>query len=101
MKTARYRLLDGTDIEVKYDPETPCIACGLPVVEASVGGTALCPWCDMGVNRDGTRQEIFPRAATDEELRAGKQHIVFAPIRATDAEYERALAVMRTISTAP
>jgi uncharacterized Zn finger protein (UPF0148 family) len=33
---------------VEYDDETPCVSCGEPVVSASMGGTALCPWCDMG-----------------------------------------------------
>ena len=51
MKTATYRGLDGKGFTVEYDPESPCIHCGLPVVEASVGGTAVCPWCDMGVDR--------------------------------------------------
>ena len=97
-KTATYRLVDGSDIHVTYDPEAPCIACGLPVFEASVGGTMLCPWCDMGVTRDGRRQDLYPRAATVEETRAGKQTTVFAPIRASKQEYEIALTMMRNIA---
>lgn len=33
---------------IKYDDESPCLRCGEPVVSASMGGTAICPWCDMG-----------------------------------------------------
>lgn len=48
MKTAKYKKLDGTDLIVEYDENAPCICCGEPIVEASMGGTGLCPWCDMG-----------------------------------------------------
>jgi hypothetical protein len=48
-----YRLRDGSSLEVEYDPNAPCSICGLPVVAASMGGTAICPWCDMGTTRDG------------------------------------------------
>lgn len=48
MKTAVYKKLDGSDLIIEYDETAPCIICGEPVVEASVGGTAICPWCDMG-----------------------------------------------------
>lgn len=33
---------------VEYDDESPCIICGEPVISASMGGTAICGWCDMG-----------------------------------------------------
>jgi uncharacterized Zn finger protein (UPF0148 family) len=62
MKTATYRLLDGSDHVVEYDPTAPCWMCGEPVVEASMGGTVVCPWCDCGVKRDGSKwtlQECF------------------------------------------
>ena len=29
--------------------------CGKPVVEASMGGTVVCPWCDCGIDRLGQR----------------------------------------------
>ena len=32
----------------EYDDESPCIVCGEPVTSASMGGTAICPWCDTG-----------------------------------------------------
>jgi hypothetical protein len=48
MKTATYRLLDGTDRKIEYDENAPCMVCGEPVIEASMGGTSLCPWCDCG-----------------------------------------------------
>jgi len=54
MKTAKYTNLDGEDVEVSYDENAPCIVCGLPVTEASMSGTVICPWCDCGKNRDGT-----------------------------------------------
>jgi len=55
MKTATYTGMDGKKIKVEYDEEAPCIWCGLPVESASMGGTNLCPWCDCGVYRDGTK----------------------------------------------
>jgi hypothetical protein len=48
MKTATYRGLDGKDFTVEYDENAPCIVCQEPVVEASMGGTGVCPWCDCG-----------------------------------------------------
>jgi hypothetical protein len=33
---------------IEYEDTTPCIICGEPVISASMGGTAICPWCDMG-----------------------------------------------------
>ena len=53
MKSATYTLLDGSKRAIDYDENAPCVQCGLPVIEASVGGTAVCPWCDMGIYRDG------------------------------------------------
>lgn len=51
MKTAKYRETDGTELEVEYDENAPCAICGEPVVEASMGGTDICPWCDCGYCR--------------------------------------------------
>lgn len=51
MKTVTYQLADGTDKEIEYDENAPCILCGEPVISASVGGTVICPWCDMGKSR--------------------------------------------------
>lgn len=48
MKTARYQLIGGGERIVEYDENAPCIICGEPVVEASMGGTAICPSCDCG-----------------------------------------------------
>ena len=59
MKTAKYRLIGGKEIEVEYDPNAPCIVCEQPVIAASMGGTAICPWCDCGNERpDLTQDEI-------------------------------------------
>lgn len=48
---AHYTSRDGRPIEMEYDTDDPCYWCGLPVVAASMGGTACCPWCDMGTCR--------------------------------------------------
>lgn len=48
LETAKYHLLDGSDLEVEYDADAPCHLCLQPVVAASMGGTDVCPWCDMG-----------------------------------------------------
>ena len=48
MKTAKYKMTDGAIKEVEYDENAPCIICGEPVIEASMGGTAICSWCDVG-----------------------------------------------------
>lgn len=38
----------------EFDPDFPCAYCEEPVQSLSVGGSAVCPWCDMGRNRDGS-----------------------------------------------
>ena len=48
MKTATYTLLGGEHVTVEYDELAPCRICGEPVIEASMGGTDVCPWCDCG-----------------------------------------------------
>jgi hypothetical protein len=70
MKTATYRGLDGKERIVEYDPEAPCISCGLSVVSASMAGTRVCPWCDCGMYRDGTHWSI--EAAVDTDLRKAR-----------------------------
>jgi len=55
MKIAIYKRLDGKDLKVEYDEKAPCIWGGLPVEHASMGGTNLCPACDCGRYRDGTK----------------------------------------------
>ena len=55
MRTATYTKLDGGEFTVEYDETAPCRMCGLPVEEASMGGTNVCPWCDCGYNRDGSK----------------------------------------------
>lgn len=54
MKTVTYKS-GGKDVVIEYDENAPCRICGLPVCEASMGGTDVCPWCDCGNNRDGTK----------------------------------------------
>ena len=58
MKIAFYKTLDGKELKVEYDENTPCIVCGLPVGSASMGGTVVCPTCDCGVYRDGTEINV-------------------------------------------
>lgn len=48
------------DKKIEYDADAPCISCGLPVIEASMGGTVLCPWCDVGHDRKGNERQIWP-----------------------------------------
>lgn len=48
MKQAIYQLAGGVLMVVPYDENAPCKCCGFPVESASVGGTNLCPKCDMG-----------------------------------------------------
>jgi hypothetical protein len=62
MKTAKYKLLGGKEIEIEYDEMAPCIICGYPVIAASMAGTDVCPWCDSGYTRPETgevRQKTF------------------------------------------
>jgi hypothetical protein len=59
--TATYRRRDGSAFTVEYDPEGPCMVCGLPVVTASMGGTVVCPWCDTGTCRFCAARPVEPR----------------------------------------
>lgn len=49
--TALYRRQDGSEFAAEYDTDDSCHWCGLPVVAASMGGTACCSWCDLGICR--------------------------------------------------
>ncbi len=51
MKTITYDLFGGGKKTIEYDETAPCIVCGEPVDEASMGGTAICPSCDCGICR--------------------------------------------------
>lgn len=45
------------EVQIEYDENALCVLCGLPVVEASMSGTTICPWCDSGVCRfDGSHR---------------------------------------------
>lgn len=67
MRKATYTGRDGKEFSVEYDPDAPCISCGLPVIGASMAGTKVCPWCDCGVFRDGSKWSI--EDAVDESRR--------------------------------
>jgi len=43
MKTATYG-----ERTIEYDEQAPCLSCGEPVHNASMGGTVICPSCDLG-----------------------------------------------------
>jgi len=51
MKKAPYRTAKGKRIWIEYDETAPCRVCGFPVMDASMGGVDLCPWCDCGHER--------------------------------------------------
>lgn len=77
MKTAIYHSIDGKEIKVEYDENAPCIICGEPVKEASMGGTAICAWCDMGRCRFCGEQFYTGREKTRAECEAVvKIHII-------------------------
>lgn len=40
---------------IEYDADALCWYCELPVENASMGGTIICPACDAGHHRDGRR----------------------------------------------
>lgn len=54
MKSVTYNT-DNGPVTLEYDENYPCIWCQLPVGDASMGGTVVCPACDCGINRDGTK----------------------------------------------
>ena len=56
MKKVKYNTVDGGVVEIEYDETAPCIVCGFPVISASMGGTKLCPWCDMGDERPEAKE---------------------------------------------
>ena len=59
-----------TLIEIEYDENAPCKICGLPVGNASMGGTNICPACDMGKFRNGERWtfETMPKKYPSNEF---------------------------------
>lgn len=48
MKITHYLMKDGSKREVEYNEMHPCLSCGEPVHNASMGGTIICPSCDLG-----------------------------------------------------
>ena len=79
MKTATYRALDGKDFTVEYDPEGPCVACGLPVVEAS---------------RNTNRSPVLRSTPISHH---GQRAVPPKPRKATPAEYEAAVSLLRSM----
>jgi hypothetical protein len=58
VKKVSYPVCQMESVVVEYDEQALCCICGLPIMEASMGGTDVCPWCDCGCNRDGSRWEF-------------------------------------------
>lgn len=73
MKTVTYPLTDGTTHTVEYDENAPCWMCGEPVVEASMGGTVICPWCDCGYHRDGRKWSFRDLVRASERYKENKE----------------------------
>ena len=51
LQKATYDVVGQGPTEFEYDADAPCRLCGEPVIEASMGGTDVCPWCDCGKPR--------------------------------------------------
>ena len=77
IKTADYRSFGGPLIH--YDADAPCVSCELPVESPSMGGTALCPWCDMGQHRDGTRWTLQEEVAFGKKYRENFERLQMRP----------------------
>jgi hypothetical protein len=56
-------------IDIEYDENGQCKICGLPVYEASFGGIDVCPWCDMGLFRNGKKWDVFPNSFNSEKFK--------------------------------
>ena len=74
MKKATYTMLDGSKRTIEYDENAPCILCGKPVIEVSMAGPTICPWCDSGcprpekVEKDaGSEPEVPGEEGNDEK----------------------------------
>lgn len=74
LKTAKYTGVDGKEFSVTYDPQASCLSCGQPVISASMGGTAICSWCDCGKYRDGSEWSVGD--ALDPEQRRAKARAI-------------------------
>jgi hypothetical protein len=48
VKKVTYNLAGGGTTTVEYDENVPCKICGEPILDASMGGTDICPGCDCG-----------------------------------------------------
>ena len=60
MKTIQLRRCDTKELEdVHYDETTPCLVCGNPVINASMGGLDICPSCDCGYWRTGEKFNLI------------------------------------------
>jgi len=56
MKIIQMRRCDTKElVDVQYDETAPCLICGNPVINASMGGLDICPSCDCGYWRDGEK----------------------------------------------
>lgn len=83
MKVAIYKTLDSKDLKVEYDENAPCIVCGLPIENASMGGTAICPSCDCGKYRDGTEM-TFKELVLNKKLLRKKAKEIYEKLKKGD-----------------
>lgn len=75
MKSAHYNTSGpkgAGHLLVVYDETALCLLCELPVISASVGGTAICGWCDCGKPRQegatAFRQNFYRRRPEGEKI---------------------------------
>jgi hypothetical protein len=73
VKTVTYQLIGGGERVIEYDENAPCWMCGEPVIEASMGGTVVCGWCDCGVTRDGRKWTLAECVAAHERFAASSE----------------------------
>lgn len=52
-----------------FDPTFSCIFCDEPVGSLSLGGSAICPYCDCGHHRDGRQWTAEESAAFHENAK--------------------------------
>lgn len=74
----KYHLEKGWDFRnCPFDKDYPCIICQEPVTYPSVGGTAVCPWCDMGICRYCSVRSMLLKEEFDngKSLREWRNHM--------------------------
>lgn len=83
----RYEARNGKIIWLAFDPAFLCIYCNEPVAALSYGGPAVCPGCDCGVNKDGTK---WTSDQMYRYFRNAKERLNDMPLDPVWSEYESA-----------